>query len=687
LSQLISITAKLQPVHKKLRTAGGYAVAYTYDASREGLGTLLVIAEITSPSKQAEEVSDLIIQTVGEHYYNSQDAKVTDPYSNLEVALRAVNQTLHDYTNAGHGNWVGKLSAIIGVMQNGELHFSHTGSARMLLFRGQKSREITQSNARDLVAVPLKTFAQIASGSLGDNDKVLLATPALFHLLSIPQLRQVIQDNTPQQAAEKIKGLIVRSSDNDRVSGIIVEIIRPEVAAVGDLGNPDSDTYIEPKAKLGATASAHAKPILHKGLTLARHGARVSKGFAMNQIWPRLRWALMQIIGGLRKALRNKMAARLVIVGTIIAIVLTGWLVQRHFESSTLSRLETRYNKLVTQTNEATQLSASGKKSDARAKLVTVQDGLKAIAADPQAQKMEADLAKKAKTDSEIVLPGALATSVTALLDQIDNLVHVNASAVHNLAALSNTKPRFMQNIGNKLALFNDTNGLSVSTLDLSNVTLKNGATATDSGKIISTTPSSAGDGVFILTDKPAVWFWRDSDGSLLEQTISFGTWPKGLSIASYNANLYLLAEDGKQIFKYSRTLSGFSGATAYFDKDTSTVAVASGLAVDGNVYTLGAKNLRRYLSGALKLSSDSIPSTLTQPRQLMTYPAANLVLSVDAKSGRLASFTSTDDSLSLFHQYDITGAGAIQSATYDTRTKQIYALTETSGVVRFTLN
>ena len=37
LSQLISITAKLQPIHKKIRASGGYAVAYTYDAGRTSL--------------------------------------------------------------------------------------------------------------------------------------------------------------------------------------------------------------------------------------------------------------------------------------------------------------------------------------------------------------------------------------------------------------------------------------------------------------------------------------------------------------------------------------------------------------------------------------------------------------------------------------------------------------------------
>lgn len=64
-------------------------------------------------------------------------------------------------------------------------------------------------------------------------------------------------------------------------------------------------------------------------------------------------------------------------------------------------------------------------------------------------------------------------------------------------------------------------------------------------------------------------------------------TWEKGKAIKFFNSNLYVLTEDGKQLYKHKPGVSGFSSKTEVFDpSDTKNHSILT-FGIDGGFYIL----------------------------------------------------------------------------------------------------
>jgi hypothetical protein len=64
-------------------------------------------------------------------------------------------------------------------------------------------------------------------------------------------------------------------------------------------------------------------------------------------------------------------------------------------------------------------------------------------------------------------------------------------------------------------------------------------------------------------------------------------TWEPGKSIKTYNSNLYVVSEDGTQIYKHKPGVSGFSAKSAVLDGDRSKKPTVLDTALDGGLYVL----------------------------------------------------------------------------------------------------
>src|SRR5215469_10810075 len=131
-SDLITRTAKLVPYVKRPKQAPSYVTAYSYEPlptePGAGLGNLYVVLEVLITGRASEEVADLVLETIGDQYYNQSDPN-DNPLERFEGAIKATNHELAEHVNRGNAAWIGKLSAVVAIHADGELHVSQTGSA------------------------------------------------------------------------------------------------------------------------------------------------------------------------------------------------------------------------------------------------------------------------------------------------------------------------------------------------------------------------------------------------------------------------------------------------------------------------------------------------------------------------------------------------------------------------------
>lgn len=725
--QLLTKTAKLLPYAKKAKALPSFATAYDYEPEPGAgleLGSMLVVIEVLTAQKQAEEVADMVIKTVGETYYNqSQQAeepqdehdepedapdddekpseeesndedaeavpvklppKPIDAYARFEAAIKAVNHQLADYTNQGNAGWVGRLSAVIAVQLNDQLHVTQTGSASGYLYRQGKASNITEDMTSRGPHRPISTFASIASGELEAEDRLLLATPALFHQVSKDELRQIISENGPQGSVAKLSELVNQNNNSDRVAAVITEITTPELLAMqrGAVEEADSVHVGQPDSMVDNVRDA-ASPVVAKGLAGAKNLGYKAAHHAKHRLWPALKSGAITTLHRFGSIVRNpKNRDKLYFAGGAL-VLLAGWLVYLSVNAQALNKLVARYDNDYTAVNLARDQVAAGDKAAARNSLQATGKDLDGLAALPQSKLLANRLSHRAHPEADPASISELRNQINALINQIDGLATAAPSDVASFESLKNAKPDHFELVAGKMVLVDSTSG-QIYVYDPTVNQVKASAAA-PVAKVVATTLSSANDGIYILTDEPSVWFYKLDGDTATKQTTSFGDWPKGRAIASYNSNLYILASDSSQIYKQVKTVGGFGGKSAYLATDVASgIASATTLTVDGSVYTAGSFGIKRFVSAKAD-KSVSLPESLSHPSQLVSILDGDQLLELDSQSNRIGLINSGGANLAFDKQISLPGNPKLLDAKVDSKTKLVYVL-ENGKLVKFPL-
>ena len=96
MSEIISQSAKLLPRAKRIKPVPGFATAYSFEPQtddKDYLGNLYVVIEVLSNPKQAENVADLIIETIGNVYFDEKN-ETDNLLDRFELAVKTTNQAL-----------------------------------------------------------------------------------------------------------------------------------------------------------------------------------------------------------------------------------------------------------------------------------------------------------------------------------------------------------------------------------------------------------------------------------------------------------------------------------------------------------------------------------------------------------------------------------------------------------------
>jgi len=663
--ELIARTARLVPYPKRPRYAPSIATAYRYEPlpgdHGSELGNLYIVLEALVSGRAGEEIADLIIETAGEHYYNKPGSDES-PLTRFEHAIKAVNHELAELVNKGSAAWIGKLSAAIAIQVGHELHVAQTGSTEVYLYRGQSVVKVASGSSSDKPASASKTFGFVASGDLEPGDRILMATPALTHQLPLPRINSIVASGSPNSSISELTELL-KKTPAERIAALIIEVLTPEHAALQVMPEEPNEAHIGEPANAIESAKQVAAPIavatlesskklgraaisgLNYGQTAAHSFAKPGKRMLTN---PKVILALALIL----------------IIGSLGGLMYHNHQVSLKHDDDLLSRYDSYYQTY-------SSINSDGNKAQAASQLITLQATVTDLSKTKDGSRTNQLLTTARLTNGEPNSLKGLGQLIAAKLDLVNGLTRVNGTTI---ATISQGQPAQFEIAGGNAYVFTrQTPALAIINIAAKSSQISK-AKVGQIGTIVSTSLSAAGTGIYLLTDKPAVWFYRFDNDSLTEQTINLGDWPaEATAIASYSNNLYILA--ASTVYKFTPTISGFTPGATYLSAKVTGLADSTAMALDGTFYILSASGLHQYTAGKLT-QTVSVPSEFSKAALLRASKDSNLLLAVSAANQRIGVW---DDASKLIYkqQYALNNIHTLASANFDAKTGHIYALAD----------
>lgn len=186
-------------------------------------GSLYLLIEIKNPWISSAQIGQTIVNTLLRFYYRADD---NSNLVNFENTLKKVNEALAQMTQNGETDWIGNLNSLIILNVGNELHISQTGSTTAFLIRNSSISDLTFENETGEIH-PLKTFSNIASGTLEPGDKVFISNTQINHFISREKLEKIINDNSPKYGLFEITK-ILKKQHNKSVNAIVLEALDEE---------------------------------------------------------------------------------------------------------------------------------------------------------------------------------------------------------------------------------------------------------------------------------------------------------------------------------------------------------------------------------------------------------------------------------------------------------------------------
>lgn len=668
MSELITRTARLIPYSKRPKQVPSFVTAYMYepqpDEPTAELGNLYIAIEVLVTGRASEEVADLVIEAFSDHYYNEADSKT--PLERFESAVKSTNHQLSEFISQGNAAWIGKMSAIIAVVADSEIHLCQTGSADGYMYRSKSATRIITPNTKP--AQPSKTFSSIVSGTLEAGDKLLFTTPALVHQIAMKRLHSIIAAHSPNAAISELTSLLP-ATGSERIGVLILEITTPELAALQIRSDqPDEIKLGQPENTYEAVKLA-ATPAAQVAIASSRRATAVASNKAI-QLKPHLKRLGLSIVRFLREQLAGKRGGRRVLIAVILLTVFVGTMAYRSASSRELSALQKRYNQDYQLLLRAQAQAEAKETSAAEASLQTLQKDLDSLSRLDNRKKLESSLQKAQLPASQPRTIAAFISIVNAEMDKLNGLQRISTATI---ATLSKDNYSHIELANSKAYLFssNAKDGISVVNISTKTSELSKANTG-PLGTIVDTTLSNSGDGIYLLTKSPSVWFYKFDTDSVSEITLGGSAWESGSAISAYNGNLYILS-DGI-IYKHIKTFTGFSPKAIAVPKDaTPSLSTSHGLAIDGTIYTLTTTGLQGYIAG-VPSPLITLPSSLLSQNSTIEVTTSAIIITNQATK-RIGILSTKGTAPSLIAQLSLNNVSGLQHATYDDATKVIIAL------------
>lgn len=171
------------------------------------LGNLYLVGKISGfPSKKYKNFDfllNLLASAVKREFYSDPQKSTLEA---LESAVQSANVYLADFAKKGHKEWIGNIDFSCIAFSKNSIHIAQAGNMLTLLFRGDSMTNIARKfSNKSKKSQPLNPFSNIASGTLEEDDKIIVSTPDILDIVSNQKIKQLISNTDTEKLFNYIK--------------------------------------------------------------------------------------------------------------------------------------------------------------------------------------------------------------------------------------------------------------------------------------------------------------------------------------------------------------------------------------------------------------------------------------------------------------------------------------------------
>jgi hypothetical protein len=595
------------------------------------LGNLYLVGKISNfPPKKHKNFDfllNLLASAIKREFYSDPQKTATDA---LESALQSANIYLADFAKKGHKEWIGNIDFTCIVFSQNNIHIGRTGDMLIYLFRGNTVSNIARKfSTQSKKPQPLKTFSNIATGSLEEDDRLIIATPDILNLASV----------------QKIKGLISYPS-NEQFYNFLKEKLEKQDTSCSRKGQTGGQGIINFLACLILEARTKP-PVVEKerprieevqkitGLDLERILNSKSNKFAniaRSKIPPSSK------LSKLRPLLKYHIPKYLLIFFLFLLIILSPYIVQKISYDSKIKQV----NNLIKRMREAINKGELSLVYQNQAQAQVFLQQANALIAN--ASSLLIQLPEKVKEEPIQTLQ-LIQEDLDGQKNSINNVV--NISQPEEIADLSkNTfsfNPHGILKLEDSLYLYELSSGFiyKINLNDLQNPTLIF-LSSKDTFKLGTTRDNS----LILLSSPEKIYIYGKNDHYntyLLKPSVENTLYIKDM--ANYGDSIYFLNTERLNILKYvpqENSLTGTNWIKTDFNED---LINAQSLAIDGSIYVSRIDGtIIEYLSGRkVKEFKPRLSPEITKGSQIFTTPTMKNLYILDPANNRIIALNKKD--------------------------------------------
>lgn len=714
--ELISEASELVLSHPETATVLCDTFVYEPDLHERDLGSLFVITETVNldgpdgekdrqtetpaegkppAASPARTIVDLLVSTLRAEYYRDPSR---DMLESFEVSLAAVNETLARAAQRGMAEWLVNLHAAVVAVRSTTMHVSRAGNASLFLLRQGNSTDIGEGLADPTIRNPRATFTNVASGTVNEQDTLLLASPQFFRHISKDRCASVLAGKPLKQAVAYIRDLLGESQEHPTLAALFVRFSRAPIALPPLPRAPEA--Y---EGTLGTHAAAASRSTRRPEfrppppLRLQRRrgiGAFLYHGVRL--IGYLIGFRLFPAIGRLMR--RGSDSARSAMVRIVRSVPgLFTSMKMKGAGSSVLGKLRLpaslpSTSQLTTAVPQQVRMTMrnwprSTKMFFGLTLLFAIlfagsviflrRKGVEDAAIRSASEKLQEARVKKDAADAALIYDntneahrllreardGAAAVKATAYyhLEADQLLAAIQASEDTTEQVVRVPEPTRVGDFGS-VAPDGRSRGLAAIGSSLFAFHPETNAVfrlSAENGEASTLSQTSQGIGYFrqafaipaeqmilFATDTPGLALFDAVRGDVLKQELT--PTPEGVkeirSLATFGSRLYLLLPEIKQVFGYSKTLAGYSGGAPWIKDANIPVERAVSMGVDGYIYLLlDDGKILKFLKGApVDFSQAELTTPLSKDARLFITEALTHLYALDTPNKRVVVYDTT---------------------------------------------
>ncbi|PIR67992.1 hypothetical protein COU50_00370 [bacterium CG10_big_fil_rev_8_21_14_0_10_33_18] len=622
----------------------GFATIFVYepkDYLEKQHGKIYFVIEITSGSKSTSSVGEVIINSIKDEYYSDLNRSVI---LSFESALRKVNEELSDFASAGETDWIGKLNVACVILAEDKLHLSKVGTTEAYIVRGEKITHISEGlsveEEKEKGNHPLKTFSTITSGSVQEEDKIIVSSSELFYHISLAGIKKIVSENTPSDSISKLKDLLKNEEGIGSIGFLIIENLTED--ALSNTNEHTTDEIWIEESKPSKSFLAILSSILISIATFFKSSFQIIKSkvipatisfgkkiktkivktkeeplenfddekdmkeqkeyltqtdkepietdkkekqpknnetfinFVINYFknfsFEKFFKDVQRVFGNIKNAIKEKSKSiyfKLFAVFAILFVISIFFLVRNNNIEKNNNTAKLKLDSAIEKENKAEFAIITGARKEARNLL-------------DESKIMTEDLTKtKYSKEAHDLL-----AKINLAYQRVDGITKTNTVLIQEIE--QNINPNAFTILNNNIYYIDSKNNQLIS-FDIDAKKQKKYDFPTPQkpfSKIIAIPKNNT---ILMYSDEPEIFEFNEKNGKISEATSKNG-FNKAFDLANYQLNLYILSKEDNQIYRYTKSASGFSSASNFITDKSINIKDAVSLTIPSNtgfVYVL----------------------------------------------------------------------------------------------------